>query len=466
LILDDGQNGNGAHAFPAGFVWGSATSAYQIEGAAAVDGRGESIWDRFCRAPGKVELGATGDVACDHYRRWREDVGLMKGLGLKAYRFSISWPRVLPEGRGAVNAKGLDFYSRLVDGLLEAGITPFATLFHWDLPQRLQDGGGWPKRATADAFLEYADAVTRRLGDRVGHWMTHNEPWCASLLSHQVGRHAPGWTDWHAGLRASHHLLLSHGRAVPIVRANSRGAQVGIVLNLTQVEAASPSLADRDACRHYDGYFNRWFLDPVHGRHYPSDMLADYASRGQLPPDWEGLVRPGDLDHIAAPTDFLGVNYYQRTVVRSETVPESENLPRTVFLAPESEWTEMGWEVNPEGLYRILCRVHFDYGPRRIFVTENGASWSDGPGPDGRVRDERRRAFVREHLRAARRAIAAGVPLAGYFLWSFLDNFEWERGYSQRFGIVWVDYDTQRRIPKDSALWYRRVIESNSAEVD
>jgi beta-glucosidase len=461
---EDNSNGSRAH-FPRGFLWGAATSAYQIEGAFDADGRGESIWDRFCRTPGKVADGTTGDVACDHFHRWREDVGLMKHLGLQAYRFSISWPRVLPEGRGTVNERGLDFYSRLVDELLEAGITPFATLFHWDLPQRLQDDGGWPSRATADAFLEYVEAATRRLGDRVRHWITHNEPWCASLLSHQVGRHAPGWTDWPAALAASHHLLLSHGAAVPIVRAHSPRAEVGITLNLTPAEPASPSRADRDACRHFDGYFNRWFLDPLHGRDYPADMVRDYADAGRLPADWSRIVRPRDLEAIAVPTDFLGVNYYNRAVVRSE-VPEAENLPRTVFLAPEAEWTEMGWEVHPDGLYHILCRVHFDYGPRRIFVTENGASWTDEPEPSGRVRDEKRRVFVKEHLRAARRAVEAGVPLHGYFVWSLLDNFEWDRGYSQRFGIVWVDYATQRRTPKDTALWYRRVIAGNSAEVD
>ena len=452
--------------FPPGFLWGAATSAYQVEGTAHEDGRGESIWDRFCKTPGKVEDGASGDVACDHYHRFSQDVTLMSELGLQAYRFSVAWPRVVPEGRGAVNPKGLDFYSRLVDALLEAGIVPCVTLFHWDLPQRLQDAGGWPSRATAEAFVPYVEAVVRRLGDRVQNWITHNEPWCASLLSHQVGRHAPGLMSWAAGLAASHHLLLSHGLAVPVIRSHSRGAQVGITLNLTPAEAASPSRTDADAAREFDGYFNRWFLDPVHGRRYPADMIAAYARDGRLPKDWDRIVRPGDLETIATPTDFLGVNYYNRTVVRSEVTPEAENAPRTVFLAPEAEWTEMGWEIFPEGLYQILCRVYFEYAPRRLYVTENGASFGDPPGPDGRVRDERRRLFVKEHLRAARRAIAAGVPLAGYFLWSLFDNFEWERGYRQRFGTVWVDYETQARIPKDSALWYRRVIAASSAEVD
>jgi beta-glucosidase len=463
-IPQDEVDNSGSAPFPAGFVWGAATSAYQIEGAASGDGRGESIWDRFCRTPGRIRDGAAGDVACDHYHRWPEDVALMKELGLKAYRFSISWPRVLPAGRGAVNTKGLDFYSRLVDALMEAGIVPYATLFHWDLPQRLQEAGGWPARATADAFREYVEVVVRRLGDRVQDWITHNEPWCASLQSHQIGHHAPGLRDWPAALRASHHLLLSHGWAVPIVRAHSPRARVGITLNLTPAEPASPSRGDRDATRHFDGYFNRWFLDPLYGRGYPADMTADYGADGRLPGDWDAVVQAGDLEAIAEPTDFLGVNYYNRTVVRSDSLPEADNLPRTVFLAPESEWTEMGWEVHPEGLYQTLCRVHFEYGPARIYVTENGASWSDAPGPDGRVPDARRIQFLRDHFRAARRAIEAGVPLAGYFVWSLLDNFEWDRGYSQRFGIVWVDYETQRRIPKDSARWYRRVIDSNCAE--
>ena len=456
----------GQPGFPGAFLWGVATSAYQVEGAHDEDGRGESIWDRFCRIPGRVAGGATGDVACDHYHRWREDVALMRELGVRAYRFSVAWPRVLPRGRGEVNPRGLDFYSRLVDALLEAGIEPLVTLYHWDLPQALQDEGGWPARPTAEAFVAYADAVSRRLGDRVGSWITHNEPWCASLLSHQEGRHAPGWQDWPAALRASHHLLLSHGWAVPVIRANARGARVGIALNLVPADPASPSAADREACRHFDGSFNRWFLDPLHGRHYPADILADYARARRLPEDWDAVVKPEDLPAIALPIDFLGVNYYNRAVVRSEAVAEADNLPPTVSLAPPADWTEMGWEVYPEGLYRILARVHFDYGPGPIYVTENGASFSDGPGPDGRVRDTRRLRYLQEHLRAARRAIAAGVPLAGYFVWSLLDNFEWERGYAQRFGIVWTDYPTQRRIPKDSALWYRRVIAAGSPDVD
>ena len=454
------------YAFPKGFVWGVATSAYQIEGAAAEDGRGESIWDRFARTPSKVEDGSNGDVACDHYHRWKEDVALMKGLGVGAYRFSVAWPRVLPAGRGAVDARGLDFYSRLVDGLLESGIEPFVTLYHWDLPQRLQDEGGWAARSTAEAFVEYTEAVSRRLGDRVRRWITHNEPWCASLLGYQTGRHAPGLCDWNAALAASHHLLLSHGWAVPILRANSRAPEVGITLNLCPAVPASPSLEDRDAARHFDGYYNRWFLDPLYCGRYPDDMVADYIERGQLHSDGLRFVQPGDMKTIATPTDFLGVNYYNRAVTRSDRIPEDKNEPRTVEVAPESEWTDMGWEVYPDGLLQILGRLRVGYGVPRMYVTENGASYGDAPGADGRVADERRTRFVRDHLLAAHRAIDAGVPLAGYFLWSLLDNFEWDRGYTQRFGITWVDYVTQRRVLKDSAHFYRRVIEDNAVTLD
>jgi beta-glucosidase len=444
--------------FPRDFVWGVATSAYQIEGSTRADGRSPSIWDHFAARPGAIEDKSNGDVACDHYVRWQADITLMKELGVRAYRFSVAWPRVLPAGRGPVNLKGLDFYSRLVDGLLEAGIEPFLTLFHWDLPQVLEEAGGWPVRATAEAFVEYAEAVTRRLGDRVKRWITHNEPWCSSMLGYHTGRHAPGRRSLPEALAASHHLLLSHGWAVAAIRAHSPGADVGITLNLTPAVAASSSAADRDATRHFDGYFNRWFLDPVHGRGYPEDMIADYVRDGTLAPAGLEAVRPGDLEAIAARCDFLGVNYYNRTVVRSTTVPEGENAPREVFLAPESEWTDMGWEVFPAGLHTILTRVHADYAPPRIYVTENGASFGSAEPHAGRVADAPRVRFLRDHFLAAKRAIDDGVPLAGFFVWSLLDNFEWERGYTQRFGIVSVDYPTQIRSLKESARFYRRVI--------
>jgi beta-glucosidase len=459
--------------FPAGFVWGAATSAYQIEGGANEDGRGESIWDRFTRATSSIEDGSNGDVACDHYHRWREDLALMERVGLHAYRFSIAWPRIFPSGRPPLNQRGLDFYDRLVDALLEKGIAPYATLYHWDLPQRLQDEGGWAVRSTALAFADYAEAVGRRLGDRVRCWITHNEPWCASQVGYQEGRHAPGLRDWPAALASSHHLLLSHALAVPTLRRNSPDSEVGITLNLSPVVSASDSAADADACRYQDGYLNRWFLDPLHRGRYPEDMIADYVSRGHLHRGRSNgghsllpFVLPGDLQAIAVRTDFLGINYYNRTVARSDRIPESENAPRTVFLAPVCDWTDMGWEVYPEGLMEVLLRVHRDYGPTKIYVTENGASYVQGPDESGRVADEKRVRFVRDHLLAARRAIDEGVPLAGYFLWSLLDNFEWDRGYTQRFGITWVDYETQRRIPKDCAFWYSRVIAENAVPTD
>ena len=454
------------HAFPDDFVWGVATSCYQIEGAAEEDGRGESIWDRFSKTPGKVIDGTNGDVACDHYHRFVEDVALMKSLGVPAYRFSIAWPRVIPGGRGAVNQKGLDFYSRLVDTLLEAGIEPFATLYHWDLPQALEDEGGWSSRSTAEAFVSYAEAVVDRLGDRVSDWITHNEPWCASMLGYERGIHAPGVVDQARAIAASHHLLLSHGWAMPVIRAKCPGARAGITLNLGPMLPASESAADHDAARYADGHFNRWFLDPVFGRGYPEDMVRDYVAKGALPAEGMTMVKAGDLEAIAAPADFLGVNYYNRSIIRSEAIPEEANEAPVRALAPADEWTEMGWEVYPPGLHQTLMRVHLHYGPRKMYVTENGCSYSTGPDAAGRVADARRVAYFREHLRAAHRAIADGAPLAGYFAWSLMDNYEWERGYGQRFGIVHVDYESQSRTPKDSALFLAKVFAQNAVPDD
>ena len=444
-------------SFPSNFVWGAATASYQIEGAWDEDGKGESIWDRFTHTPGHVFEGHTGDVACDHYHRWPQDIELMKALGLRAYRFSIAWPRILPDGRGRVNQAGLEFYSRLVDGLLAADITPFVTLYHWDLPQALQDAGGWPARATAEAFVEYAGVVSAALGDRVKNWITHNEPWCVSILSHQIGAHAPGLRDTEAALRAAHHVLLSHGWAVPVIRANSPGAEVGITLNMEWVEAASRSAADARVAGEAEGRFNRWFLDPLYGRHYPADVVAGYAA---ALPNGLDFVLPGDLDAIASPTDFLGLNYYSRRVARDEEA--SDNLPQEILA--DRPRTEMGWEEYPEGLYGLLNWLHFGYRPPKIYVTENGASFGNGPDAAGRVADTRRLNYLRDHFSAARQAMNNGVPLAGYFVWSLMDNFEWAEGYRQRFGIVWVDYETQQRIPKDSALWYRDVIAANGFE--
>lgn len=449
--------------FPPGFLWGTATASYQIEGAWQEDGKGESIWDRFSHTPGNVIDGNNGDMACDHYHRWADDIALMKSLGLQAYRFSIAWPRILPNGRGSVNPKGIDFYSRLVDGLLEAGIVPFVTLYHWDLPQVLQDAGGWPVRETAVAFVEYADVISRALGDRVKNWITHNEPWCVSFLSHEIGEHAPGWRgDWAAAIRAAHHLLLSHGWVVPVIRQNSPGSEVGITLNFTWGEAASASQADTAAARWYDGYFNRWFTEPIFGRSYPADMVEHYQPHF---PNGFNFIQPGDMATIATPTDFLGVNYYTRELLRDQLTPD--NLPQTRF--DNLERTEMNWEIYPDGLYKLLNRLTFEYQVPKLYITENGCSFSDGPEEqvDGTVcvPDGRRLNYLRDHFAAAHRAIQNGAPLAGYFVWSLIDNFEWAKGYQQRFGIVWVDYTTQQRIPKNSAFWYQNVIAQNGFDL-
>ncbi len=445
--------------FPHDFIWGAATAAYQIEGGWDVGGKGESIWDRFSQTPGKIEDGSTGNVACDHHQRWQDDLDLMQSLNLRAYRFSIAWPRILPAGRGAVNEEGLDFYDQLVDGLLARGIRPFATLYHWDLPQALDDAGGWPARSTAEAFVEFADVVSRRLGDRVSDWITHNEPWCTAFLGHMFGVHAPGRRDAAETAATVHHVLLSHGWAVPVLRQNSPGARVGIVLNPMEVVPATGSQADLQAARLQDGVWNRLFLDPLYGRGYPSDVVEHVVTQQGAAFDF---VQPGDLAAIAASTDFLGVNMYTHLVVSASAM--TGDMP-PIAPVDDKERTEMGWEVYPPALYKLLCRLYFDYKPASILITENGASYSDGPDASGRVADVRRQTYIRDHLAQARRAMDAGVPLAGYFVWSLLDNFEWSHGYSQRFGIVWVDYETQQRIPKDSAFWYRDVIASNGFDL-
>lgn len=440
--------------FPSGFVWGAATSAYQIEGAWNEDGRSESIWDSFSHTPGKIANGDSGDVACDHYHRWQEDIRLMQEIGLQAYRFSISWPRVLKDGLGPLNPAGMDFYDRLVDGLLAAGIQPWATLYHWDLPQRLEEAGGWPTRPLVDAFCAYADAVSRRLGDRVSHWITFNEPYVSAFIGYEEGRHAPGRRDRRAALAAAHHMLLAHGRSLAVIRANSPGSQAGITLNLTWMEPASPGPADRQEARRMDGWVNRWFLDPLVGRGYPADILASLQSGAE----W---IQPGDLEQIAAPVDFLGVNYYFRHVIRAD-VPEEQNQPRTVF--PSGEQTEMGWEVCPEGLFNLLARLRFEYDFPAIYITENGAAYEDQIGADGQVDDPQRISYLRRHLQQVRRAIDCGAPVRGYFVWSLLDNLEWAYGYAKRFGLIYVDYTTQRRIPKASARWYSQVIRANAVD--
>ncbi len=431
--------------FGPGFTWGFATSSYQIEGAAQADGRGESIWDRFCRQPGAIRDGSSGDVACDHYHRLDEDLDLLKAMGVNAYRFSIAWPRVLPAGRGAIEPRGLAFYERLVDGLLARGIQPWATLYHWDLPQALQDEGGWAAPGTVHAFVDYADVVTRRFGDRVGHWITHNEPWCTAMLGHADGVHAPGQRDLRTALQVLHHVLLSHGLAMPVIRRNAPRAKAGITLSLHPIYPVSQAEPDRAAAHRHDGLRNRMFLDPLHGRGYPADVMArldDLAPR----------VAEGELAAIAAPVDFLGINYYFPEFVAA--APGQGPLEARVVEREGVERTAFGWEVAPQGLVDLLLRVQRDYAPAPIFITENGSTYEDVVSADGSVHDGERLSFLVRHLEAARRAREAGVRLEGYFAWSLMDNFEWAEGYLRRFGLVHVDYATQRRTPKASGRWY------------
>jgi beta-glucosidase len=432
--------------FPADFRWGAATASYQIEGATDEGGRSESIWDRFCAQPGNVRNGDSGAIACDFYHRYPDDVALMRELGIDVFRFSIAWPRILPEGRGRVNEAGLDFYDRLVDELLASEIEPFVTLYHWDLPQVLEDAGGWPERSTAEAFAEYAEVVARRLGDRVTNWITHNEPWVVAWLGYGWGVHAPGRKSRADALAAAHHVLLSHGLAADVLRREVPDATVGITLNLTHYYPGTDSPEDVAAAREADGELNRWFLDPLFRAEYPADMLEHFGA--DVP-----AMRDGDLETIAAPLDFVGVNYYRREVVR-----RSSNGDRLLVRQPHSVYTDMDWEVSPEGMFDLLERLRDDYSPAAIHVTENGAAFGDVRGHDGEVHDPERQAYIAEHVATVGRAIAAGVPVKGYFVWSLLDNFEWAHGYCKRFGIVFVDYPTLERVPKASFYWYRDFI--------
>ena len=448
------------NTFPPEFLFGVATSSFQIEGYTDVDGRGECIWDRFCATEGKVKNGDDGTRACEHFVRYPEDIKLMQELGVDAYRFSIAWPRILPTGFEEKPLQaGLDFYNRLVDALLEANITPWVTLYHWDLPQPLEDAGGWSDRMIVDKFCHFADIMSTALGDRVGHWITHNEPWVVSHLGYCVGEHAPGRKSWKDSLAAAHHVLLSHGRAVPIIRNNLRvpNAKVGVTLNLCPSEPASPSTHDAKANQWFDGFFNRWYLDPVLKGSYPQDMLEDYAEKKHISgvhPDW---LQDGDLEEISVPTDFLGINYYSRAVIRSDKVSEEENEPRTVF--EDGERTAFDWEVHAPSLRRLLNRLNQDYAAiSSIYITENGCSYPTPPNENGVVHDEARERYFRQHLDACAQSIEDGVPLDGYFAWSLLDNFEWAEGYEQRFGLTWVDFETQERILKNSAHYYAKVI--------
>lgn len=439
-------------AFPPRFSWGAATASYQIEGATHEDGRGSSIWDDFAATPGKVYQHENGDVAADHYHRVDEDTDLMAQLGLSAYRFSIAWPRILPEGRGTINPAGLDFYDRLVDTLLAKGIQPFATLYHWDLPSTLQQAGGWLNRDTASAFADYAELVAQRLGDRVASWITLNEPWCSAYLGYGNGQHAPGLKDRQAAITAAHHLLLGHGLAVPRIKAHlAEGAQVGITLNLTQVYAADERPETLRDVALADAFSNGWFLDPLLRGHYPAQLFENLALA-------EPPIQEGDLATISTPIDFLGVNCYSRQLIRgSEQQPLADRCA-SVVPVPSACYTEMAWEIYPQGLRDLLIHLHRDYAVPALYVTENGAAFKDEWDGGDLVHDPRRVDYLRSHITGVAEALEQGVPLKGYFVWSLLDNFEWAEGYSKRFGVIYVDYPTQRRVFKESGRWYAELL--------
>jgi beta-glucosidase len=470
-------HGHPAVAFPAGFLWGAATAAYQIEGAVDEDGRSPSIWDTFSRVPGAVVGGDSGAVACDHYHRMPQDVALMRELGLASYRFSVAWPRVRPDG-GAVDQRGLDFYRRLVDELNDAGIMPWLTLYHWDLPQALEDAGGWTHRDTAYRFAEYAASVHDAIGDRVPVWTTLNEPWCSAFLGYTGGQHAPGRQEGVAGLVAAHHLLLGHGLVVDALRRSGATNALGITLNFTVADPHDPDdERDVDAARRIDALHNRVFLDPLLRGDYPADLLADTADLAWQGRPWTDVVRDGDLALVSTPLDALGVNYYKGDSVSGHAhesvtgadAAHAERPTSTPFVGCEDVTfpsrglpvTDMGWEVQPEGLTRLLVRLAREYDVPPMYLTENGAAYADVVAPDGRVHDPERIAYVSDHLRAVHAAIEQGADVRGYFCWSLLDNFEWAYGYAKRFGLIHVDYATQERRPKDSARWYAGVAARN-----
>ncbi len=445
--------------FPSDFTWGTATAAYQIEGAVNEDGRSQSIWDAFARTPGKVINGDTGDIACDHYHRWKEDIKLIKELGCHNYRFSIAWPRLLPQGTGKVNQPGIDFYNRLIDELLNASIRPLVTLYHWDIPTALPNA--WLDRGVVSAFSEFTSVAARAFGDRVKDWVTINEPWCASFLSYKLGIHAPGLRNTYQALVAAHHLLLAHGEALQILHRESPQSRAGIAVNLSPFYPATQAVQDQEAARYGDGELARWFLDPLYGRGYPIDIIRDLHKSGYLKAEKLDYVVDGDMNIIARPADFLGINYYSRNVVKASAEHPNDSTRFDFSDDKRVERTDIGWEVYPYGLYEVLERVHRDYAPSEILITENGASYGDEPGNDGEVHDDKRIAYLQSHLEQVAIAIKAGIPVKGYYLWSLMDNFEWSLGYSQRFGIIHVDYRTQKRTLKDSAKWYSQIIRDN-----
>ena len=434
------------------FIWGVATSSYQIEGAANEDGRGQSIWDTFCKVPGKVANFNNGDIACDHYHRFKEDLDLMKWMGVKAYRFSVAWPRVIPDGVGRVNEMGLDFYDRLIDSLLEREIAPWLTMYHWDLPEALQLRGGWNNREVVEWFGEYGEVLTSRFGDRVKNWMTLNEPFCSAWLGHLYGDMAPGIKDLQTALNVSHNLLMSHGLACQVIRSNVSEANVGIVINVTPAVPATDSQVDSNAAQLADGFDNRWFLDPVFGRTYPADVIDALGASPE--------IHSGDMKLIAQDLDFLGVNFYFRQTVAADQ--NSKPLPIRSVNRENVKKTAMNWEVHPQAFEEILLRISKEYSPKAIYITENGSAWNDEV-INGEIIDDERIDYLVRHLDAMRSARNQGAPILGYFAWSFLDNFEWAYGYEKRFGLIYVDYKTQTRTPKKSALFYRQLLLNGTA---
>ena len=434
------------------FIWGVATSSYQIEGAANEDGRGKSIWDTFCKVPGKVANFDNGDIACDHYHRFKEDLDLMKWMGVKAYRFSVAWPRVIPDGVGRVNEMGLDFYDRLIDSSLEREIAPWLTMYHWDLPEALQLRGGWNNREVVEWFGEYGEVLTSRFGDRVKNWMTLNEPLCSAWLGHLYGDMAPGIKDLQTALNVSHNLLMSHGLACQVIRSNVSEANVGIVINVTPAVPATDSQVDSNAAQLADGFDNRWFLDPVFGRTYPADVIDALGASPE--------IHSGDMKLIAQDLDFLGVNFYFRQTVAADQ--NSKPLPIRSVNRENVKKTAMNWEVHPQAFEEILLRISKEYSPKAIYITENGSAWNDEV-INGEIIDDERIDYLVRHLDAMRSARSQGAPILGYFAWSFLDNFEWAYGYEKRFGLIYVDYKTQTRTPKKSALFYRQLLLNGTA---
>ena len=440
--------------FPDGFIWGAATAAYQIEGATEEDGKGPSIWDTFTHTPGSVLRGDTGDIACDHYHRWKDDLDLLVDLGVRSYRFSVAWSRVIPDPDGTVNTRGLDFYDRLVDELVARDIQPMVTLYHWDLPQWIQDTGGWTARSTADRFAEYTHHVHSGLGDRVSHWLTLNEPYCSAFVGHLEGRHAPGIQDEAAAVTAAHHLLLAHGKAVQVLRGAGVAGDVGITCNLTSPVPATDCEEDVAATRRLDLQENRIFLDPIFRGSYPDDAQEYYAGVTDF-----SFVQAGDLDLISQPLDFFGINYYERHLVTNDP-----SAPHGWSRVPDPAPTVVGIGVHPEGMREVLERVASDYTDLPLIITETGLALHDYADPEGRIKDAERIAFFDGHLRAAHEAIAHGVRLVGFFPWSLMDNFEWAWGYAYRFGLYYVDYATQERRPKDSAIWMAEVMHRNALD--